>query len=133
MILLAGMRLFHPRSDPLAGLGRVPRRLRCQQLHQRADRGHQFGRIDGFREVDVKAGSQRFHAIVGSGIGGQCRGRHPPHYGIAMVPHLRDELKAVHAWHAQIGEENARRVGIQVTEGLFRRLGRRHLRASRVE
>ena len=50
-----------------------------------------------------------------------------------MSPDLFDELKAIDLGHAEIGDENARRLGIQVAESFFYGLSRTHLRTRGVE
>ena len=50
-----------------------------------------------------------------------------------MAPDLLDQLKAVDVRHAEIGDEDARRLGIEVAERFLSGPRRRDLRAGRLE
>jgi hypothetical protein len=101
----------------LAAFGSVAEGFRGQQLHQRTEGGNQLRGINGFREVYVKPGSQRFHSIIGSRLRSQCSGGHTTDHRISMTSHLLDELKIVNMRHPEIGEKHVRRVGVETPEG----------------
>ncbi len=117
----------------IRGAPTCPRTFQVEPLRQGGDRRHQLGWIDQFCEMNLEFGFQRLYAILESRIGGQCGRGHLSDYRIPMAPDLFDQLKPIDMWHAEISDEDARWVRIELTDSIFSRPSGAHLCACGIE